>query len=232
MRKLLFASLSAAVLIGLLGATGTQAASIVGSHHDMNTLAPAVPGAPPSNGTTSIVVSGNDGEICIFCHIPHNAAATEVPLWWRNAPVTTTWTMYDSPTFESTQASSPQGVSLACLSCHDGATAFDALIHAGDLTVIAQPSGLPATMADVASWMNIGNSTGNLANDHPISITYGTASELNTQASVETAGLRFFGSGTDQMECATCHAVHDPAIAPFLRLANTGSALCLTCHVK
>jgi len=34
------------------------------------------------------------------------------------------------------------------------------------------------------------------------------------------------------MECASCHDVHDNGIAPFLRLSNDASAMCLTCHNK
>jgi predicted CXXCH cytochrome family protein len=34
------------------------------------------------------------------------------------------------------------------------------------------------------------------------------------------------------MWCSSCHDVHNNANAPFLNVANDGSALCLTCHVK
>ncbi len=43
------------------------------------------------------------------------------------------------------------------------------------------------------------------------------------------------GAGTfvqPSVECASCHNVHDNANGTFLRMANTGSALCLTCHNK
>ncbi|MDH4229775.1 MAG: hypothetical protein OEW11_08550 [Nitrospirota bacterium] len=70
-------------------------------------------------------------EICVFCHTPHggrtdNAAA---PLWNRALPASAGYTLYSSPNFNAT-ALQPQGVSLACLSCHDGTIGIDALINA------------------------------------------------------------------------------------------------------
>ena len=57
--------------------------------------------------------------------------------------------------------------------------------------------------------------------------------------STGTAGTRdktdmiLFMSGTNaQVECASCHDVHDNTNVPFLRMTNTGSALCLACHTK
>ena len=46
------------------------------------------------------------------------------------------------------------------------------------------------------------------------------------------------GGTAYQVECATCHDPHGPETVPgtpnptFLRIANTGSAVCLTCHAK
>jgi predicted CXXCH cytochrome family protein len=45
----------------------------------------------------------------------------------------------------------------------------------------------------------------------------------------------FFASsgGNDQMECASCHKVHQPGTSyNFLRIENGGSKLCLACHNK
>lgn len=233
MRKFLLASISAAAMVGLVGITGASAASIVGSGHDMaatlnGNTGPTAPGSGP-------LAVGTD-EVCIFCHTPHGATSTEVPLWWRLAPATTSWTMYDSPSLGMTPGAAPQGVSLACLSCHDGATALDNLQHIGGNTILNADGITHSTMADWKSWMIIGDG-GNLATEHPISFNYGDSvtakpAEIQPLATVQTAGLKFFGAGADQMECATCHAVHDPANEPFLRLSNAASALCLTCHIK
>jgi predicted CXXCH cytochrome family protein len=34
------------------------------------------------------------------------------------------------------------------------------------------------------------------------------------------------------VECASCHDPHNPTNGTFLRVANTGSAVCLACHIK
>ena len=83
----------------------------------------------------------------------------------------------------------------------------------------------------------------NLTNDHPVGFNYadsyagrtangGTA--LQTQAIATGSGAVFFTNGTlvNQMECASCHKVHDNAIDPFLRVTNAGSALCKACHTN
>ncbi len=82
----------------------------------------------PITGTT---------EVCIFCHTPHGARSTigtaptgQAPLWNRAIKVTTNYQMYSSPNFDGVDvAGGPKGVSLACLSCHDGTISFDSLIN-------------------------------------------------------------------------------------------------------
>lgn len=82
----------------------------------------------PITGTT---------EVCIFCHTPHGARGVigsapsgQAPLWNRAIKTTTSYQMYSSPNFDGTDvAGGPKGVSLACLSCHDGTISFDALIN-------------------------------------------------------------------------------------------------------
>lgn len=80
-------------------------------------------------------------EICIFCHTPHGfntkaggagGSAGAAPLWNRLLPDSLSFTPYASPNFDAAGVDSarPKGVSLACLSCHDGTIALDALINA------------------------------------------------------------------------------------------------------
>ncbi|HTN44242.1 MAG TPA: hypothetical protein VMN77_10655 [Nitrospiria bacterium] len=74
-------------------------------------------------------------EICVFCHTPHGAnmaASSNAPLWNRLLPDDTSYEVYGSPNFDAqdvTGTRRPKGVSLACLSCHDGSIAFDALVN-------------------------------------------------------------------------------------------------------
>lgn len=102
----------------------------------------------------------------------------------------------------------------------------------------------PATMITLGSArLLIGT---DLSNDHPISMVYPTAAQdpafnqpIGTAGSARefVNGIRTFEA--DKLQCASCHEPHlgDTAAAakglrPFLRVANTGSAVCLTCHIK
>jgi len=85
---------------------------------------------------TDILASGTT-EVCVFCHTPHggrtDVAGGGAPLWNRALPPKAEFTNYSSPNFDNSQGAEtagPKGVSLACLSCHDGTIALDALINA------------------------------------------------------------------------------------------------------
>ena len=98
-----------------------------------------------------------------------------------------------------------------------------------------------------------------LRNDHPVGVRYpapGPGVDFKPTTAVR-AGLRWFDSNANgnpdtrevrvfdtgdgfEVECASCHDPHGvPSGGPgsafnpsFLRVANTGSALCLVCHTK
>jgi predicted CXXCH cytochrome family protein len=89
-----------------------------------------------------------------------------------------------------------------------------------------------AQTGNFISWGLVGE---DLSNDHPISVVYNPASDagFDTQANAEADGMVFFtGTGSNQVECATCHQVHDNEHGRFLRVANDASSLCLACHIK
>jgi len=71
-------------------------------------------------------------EVCIFCHTPHGGSTGvgggAAPLWNRNLS-TATYDIYKSPNFDGIKHGQPDGVSKACLSCHDGTVAFDSLLN-------------------------------------------------------------------------------------------------------
>jgi predicted CXXCH cytochrome family protein len=187
-------------------------------------------------------------ELCVFCHTPHGGViGGNAPLWNRTN-VAGTLTLYNSATLDQTN-SNPATVSAAildsdaplCLSCHDGASLTGALKNPSNaFTVAENTSGL----AEIGSGMAlIGN---DLSNDHPIGMDYGNVATASgatefvaptLAATGDTVGtvnpLNLYGpSGNSVMWCSSCHDVHNGANAPFLAAANTGSALCLTCHVK
>ncbi|NOY82039.1 MAG: cytochrome c3 family protein [Kiritimatiellaeota bacterium] len=162
---------------------------------------------------------GGTDQICIYCHTPHNAKTDQLVPLWNHTSTTTTFTLYSSDTLDSTPGQ-PTGASKACLSCHDGTVAIDSYAnHTGSTNM----SGDALLGTD-------------LANDHPIAITYDSAlasadGELVTPTSASTVDgtLPLFSAS---LECASCHDVHDNTNDPFLRKSNSGSALCLTCHQK
>ena len=180
------------------------------------------------------------GEICIACHTPHNAntAVTDAPLWNHDLSAVATYTLYQSDTLNATPGQ-PTGTSKLCLSCHDGTVAYD------NTTDGTKMSGTSA----------VGDVTNGLSDDHPISFTYDTALATADGALHDPSTAVTIGSGDDtktgtiasamliggQVQCATCHDVHNKftaAIVPpattnrLLRVSNAGSGLCLTCHNK
>lgn len=159
-------------------------------------------------------VTPNATEICIFCHTPHNAL--------KNGPSGDLWNHADSTQqftfFDGSTTGTPNQASLSCLSCHDGVTGVDSYGGTSGSTNI--PSSSSAYVGT------------DLQNDHPIGIAYPpTGGSYNALAAAQTAGIKFFGGGTDQVECASCHNPHKGATANyFLRIDNSASALCLACH--
>ena len=193
---------------GLFVAWGT-AQTIVGSAHDFST----------QNWNTT-------GEICIVCHTPHNAdsTVTNAPLW-NHETTAATFTVYTSATMNATTGQ-PGASSILCLSCHDGTVAMDNFGGQTGGTHFISGSALVGT---------------DLSDDHPISFVYDAAlaaadGGLHDPTTTTTA---LGGTITNdllidnQMQCASCHDVHNgEGLASLLRISNSGSGLCLTCHDK
>jgi predicted CXXCH cytochrome family protein len=197
------------VIIAVASLPLLATADITGTKHDFSTTGDA--------SGQGFGLSGN--QICVVCHTPHHGTTgLEAPLW-NHTTTTATFTPYTGGTLDAT-VGQPQGVSLLCLSCHDGTVALDAFGGAAGTTPITG-DGLLGT---------------DLSNDHPVSFTYDAAlvtadGALNDPTAAPIADW-LYGAGSDQLECASCHDVHDNTNAPFLRLSNDNSALCLTCHIK
>jgi len=246
--RCLVAVLAAATAVGA-GLDAAHAQGILGTKHN---LSPSGPG--PVKATTQTDTGGQaNTEVCVYCHTPHGADTTvAAPLWNRAVNTTANaYTMYSSPTLDGTIDAQPTGVSLACLSCHDGTIAFDALRN---LPGSGGFSGSPATDGTRTSWTFAGtpdkkmpaggitNLGTDLSNDHPISIDYASAkSPSATDGTNSNVGFYqptgdTFGNGvrlySGKVQCASCHDPHRSNTNTFLRVANDGSALCLTCHKK
>jgi len=207
MRKVLFCLL----MVGLAG--GLYAQGVAGTDHDLS-------------------INDTGGRICVFCHFPHNANPA-VPLW-NHTLSTATMTAYDSPTMDApvaNWAANNGSVSGLCMACHDGTVGLGSVVNQGSFGVITDPGAMGAVPARLGT---------DLSNDHPVVFSYqASIAGGDTELTAYPAGgdfgngIQLYGAGANQVECASCHDVHNtPGIAPFLVVTDTGSALCLTCHIK
>ncbi|MEK6745110.1 MAG: cytochrome c3 family protein [Nitrospirota bacterium] len=169
-------------------------------------------------------------EICVFCHTPHGAQNnTTAPLWNRSTTASV-FTLYASATMTGTVTPGLTGASLACMSCHDGTlTIAGSVINDPNLAPITAGVNAGGVVADLIT--GFANLTNNLSNDHPVNVQYSTSVAGGGFLAAPTAASGAVLIGT-QVECASCHQVHDNTIAPFLRGTMARSALCLGCHVK
>ncbi len=181
-----------ALALALTGWAGIASAafsptSVVGSSHDLSAT-----GKDVNSAATQA-----QGQVCVYCHMPHNATNVGAPLWNRTN-ATTAFTMYsaaNSSTFQlangdvNTAARAVGAVSLACLSCHDGQTAFNSLNQgpmidldnniAPSTYTFATVGTTPAAVTNMAQASPPGSGSADLGtdltNDHPISFTYNAA---------------------------------------------------------
>jgi predicted CXXCH cytochrome family protein len=242
--KRIFVIAGLAVLAVASISSAQNTAVIAGGPHDLSN------GSAVRNSNTTI-----NGQTCVFCHTPHGGA-NSIPLWNRTSPSGATYQLYTSSTTDATTtgAQIAGSVSGTCMSCHDGTMAMDVLINVNGL-----PFTTAVTFTRQATAKSTYTGTGgdmmsgglpflgtDLRNDHPVSIIYETArasapSEFVTQVisgAKITVGasnpVPLYGSSsaTATIECASCHNPHNNSLGSFLRKANTGSAICLSCHIK
>ncbi|MFA5242329.1 MAG: cytochrome c3 family protein [Sulfuricella sp.] len=234
-------TLSFLLLVGLIILPLTTFATIVGSRHDLS----AGMGAAYDHG----LVFNDYGQVCVYCHTPHDSNKDNGgKLLWNKPFSTATYTLYSSPTAKLT-TSQPTGAtssSALCLSCHDGTIAVDTLVNMPNQPFT--PSTIHARMSTDASADSCGqcHSAGasptiravraaflgtDLSNEHPVNMAYDDTinTGLNPVGNVTAAGLKLYNG---KVECATCHDPHNANIGVFLRMTNAQSALCTTCHLK
>lgn len=202
-------SLSFAILL-LVSGTATLAGVATTTHN----LSVSGPGP---------VKADSEAQICLFCHAPHNASP-DAPLWNRQSPGTN-YTPYSSST-ASAIPGQPTGASLLCLSCHDGTIALgDVLNRSSQISFVGGVMTIPTGTGRLGT---------DLSDDHPISFSYTTAlAGLNGQLvdpSTLTGPVKLDENG--ELQCTACHDPHDDTYGDFLVMSNTGSALCIACHVQ
>jgi predicted CXXCH cytochrome family protein len=220
---------------------------ILGSKHDFTGLNDRA-GVVAMSG----VAFSDYGYSCVYCHIPPEEAGA-VPAdfggidgWNRYVPALGNYQLYDSVNLDN-KTSGPNPISMLCLSCHDGTMAVD--------MVVFKPATFDPTTddamhmrinpedniescgkchnGDVAHDITVKMLGTDLRNDHPISMQYAglTFKDRDFRPPDSSNG---FDNGVKlyngQVECMTCHNVHDPSRELLLR-ANA-EVLCFTCHAK
>lgn len=152
-----------------LGMASGALAGIAATKHNLSTSGTA--------GNHMTAGTGAD-EICVFCHTPHGSNTNvKAPLWNKptNGGAYTTYNTGTSSTIDG--AVDMAGVSLACLSCHDGTQAMDTMINrpgsglwTSDMTGATLAGGAWSGSATMpAGITNLGT---DLTNDHPVGIQY------------------------------------------------------------
>lgn len=207
-------SFTGVLLAGLFGLPGISAASsIAGTPHDLSGQ-----GARAGN------------EICAYCHTPKSGNQPNAALWAQDTTAAEGFTLFgiqaDDLPASTPFMPPPRGVSMVCLSCHDGVTAWDALF--------ANPRVSTAGARPAAALM-----VGSLARDHPVSVAYPPDHDPGVRFPVRrrAGGLPLFrdfsnGADSNRVECASCHNPHGGTMRKFLRTSLRGSGLCYNCHIK
>jgi predicted CXXCH cytochrome family protein len=238
-------SLKWLALVALLPTVAS--AAIRNSRHDLSSSSTAAVRSAAAGGTD---------QICIFCHTPHNAAATQL-LWNHTATAVATWTWgATTTTGGTTLPTTPSTLSTRCLACHDGSVALGSVLNS---------SGAAATFtmtAAVGAGFRVG-AAGSMSGHHPVGVPYatstyntlisrarigvgdyfatqtgvactGSATGACTTGGAAGANVSLYGAaGAYGVECLSCHDVHNEfAQSYFLRASNAASALCLACHNK
>lgn len=190
--------------------------TVVGSKHDLSS-------ATGPNATYQ--GSSDGGEVCVYCHTPHGATAAGVAPLWNRGTVNATAAYANAGSLDHTVALATVNTSDAplCLSCHSG-TALTSVLnnepnYAGFTNVTNDLSGASTDLGT------------DLSNDHPVGFVFDAAEDVGLKVP-GTAPVNF-GAANNEMWCSSCHDVHGGVAAtPFLVMSNSGSALCVDCHVK
>lgn len=202
-RTLLVVFCAVALAAGL--AHPVFASSIVHSKHNLSASGPGS------------VKAATESEVCIFCHVPHNAGS-QAPLWSRYE-TGRVYIPYTSATMKAS-VGQPTGASKLCLSCHDGTVALG--------MVRSRETAIQFT-GPLTSQKNLGT---DLSDDHPVSFTYDSSlafknPELQSPSAL-TGRVRLDHSS--QMQCTSCHDPHNDEFGSFLVTNPANSNLCTQCH--
>ncbi len=198
-----------ALAFGALTVAARSDESIVDSAHDLSARGPGP------------IRAVNEGEICIFCHTPHNAAP-QTALWNREN-ARRHYRIYGSSTIDA-RVDQPSGPSKMCLSCHDGSLALG--------NVLSRPLTGPIVMTARTIPPGTADLSNDLSDDHPIGFRYDRAlSNADGELRAPEVVSRELPLGRHgEMHCTTCHDPHNNERGDFLRISDQMSLICVSCH--
>jgi len=181
---------------------------------------------------------------------------TYLPLWNHTLNPVLAYRMYDNgpgapqsgPRASQARINGmvPGSSSLLCLSCHDGTIAVNSWGNADQ-----RPQSISTGSTLIANAYAIGKDQ-YLGNHHPIgfNVDQVVTADPDYTGGVLAGGIRspdaamltptefvrdhLYGAGNSQMECGTCHSVHNVGNngEALLWRSDQNSELCLTCHAK
>jgi predicted CXXCH cytochrome family protein len=218
--KLLKIAILAAAVAGWTALAWGGTIKLANSKHDL------------SSGGGSTIKASDTTEICVFCHVPHNAqATTRAPLWNHTLSTSTmTWNPVNTTrnTVLPTSLSGDLQPSAACLGCHDGTVALGDVLNAGPYTV----TGTNVTSGKLNSSSNAYIDVGNMEENHPIGVSKPAAKTGFTDFKTVAAGEPVNYDANGKVQCQSCHNPHlyDTIQQPFLKKTLAASGLCVTCH--
>lgn len=198
-----------------------------------------------TNITQPVSQPGPNSLSCLSCHdgtvaidsiinMPGSGKANPAQATTQNDAFLNTWTTNGGPA--PIHATMGGGSTTTCITCHN----------------------IPGSEPAIPDW-GVAFIGTDLTNDHPVGIRFPAAGpgvdfnqpnrntgriayfDTDGNGHADANNIRVYASGNDfSVECASCHDPHGvPSggqgtvnFPTFLRTSNTGSALCLTCHVK
>jgi hypothetical protein len=269
--------LSASMVFAFTGSF-TPGTGINGTVHDLHTGAYSANPADPIGGRicifchaphNTIKLSVANGGSALGSNLNAPDAYSYLPLWNHQLTTQTYLMYYNGPgepqsgshqsqaeaLLQASGATGPGGVSLLCLSCHDGSVAVNSYGTGplgGQTTV--QPSGSYSTGSTMINSAYVIGQDGILQNHHPVGFSYDTVQSADTEIRSSTtvmsdysgnsmsiadhlyagSAISLSGCTGSCMECETCHSVHNKNNTGerLLWRSDVNSQLCLTCHDK
>jgi len=174
------------------------------------------------------------GEICKPCHTPHFANES-VGRLWNHALTTAAYQMHEGP---GTAEDNLDVVSRMCMSCHDGTVALDSFGgQAGGTEYIGATANLGTDLTDDHA---IGTDAYYPPPNKPSwwDTSFNATTSNGTAVGSGATALRlkaFDDNGTTRyvVGCTTCHNAHNRGNYPHMTvISNSGSQMCLVCHIK